>query len=96
MAFFDHYTHLYKILRHQLSYMQLYNTQHAYSPVGQTLLRVPFQGFTHALHVMGYTHNTVIVNHKTKRLFESIRIRPIIKSNPQSFERGATALPTLP
>ena len=24
MAFIDHYTHLYQIVRHQLSYMQLY------------------------------------------------------------------------
>ena len=28
MAFIDHCTHLYEIVRHQLSYMQLYNTQH--------------------------------------------------------------------
>ena len=28
MAFIDHFTHLYEIVRHQLSYMQLYNTQH--------------------------------------------------------------------
>ena len=30
VAFIDHNTHLYEIVRHQLSYMQLYNTQHAY------------------------------------------------------------------
>ena len=30
MAFVDHFTHLYEIARHQLSYMELYNTQHAY------------------------------------------------------------------
>ena len=29
--FIDHYTHLNEIVRHQLSYMQLYNTQHAYN-----------------------------------------------------------------
>ena len=28
MAFIDHYTHLNGIVRDQLSYMQLYNTQH--------------------------------------------------------------------
>ena len=28
VAFIDHFTHLYKIVRHQLSYMQLNNTQH--------------------------------------------------------------------
>ena len=32
VSFIDHYTHfIYKIVRHQLSYMQLYNTQHAYN-----------------------------------------------------------------
>ena len=30
MVFIDHFTHLYEIERHQLSYMQLYNTQDAY------------------------------------------------------------------
>ena len=32
MAFIGHHTHLYEILRHHPSYMQLYNTQHAYIP----------------------------------------------------------------
>ena len=31
VAFIDNYTHLYEIVKHQLSYMQLYNTQHAYN-----------------------------------------------------------------
>ena len=30
MAFIDLYTHIYEVGKHQLSYMQLYNTQHAY------------------------------------------------------------------
>ena len=36
VAFIDHYTHLYKIVRHQLSYMQLYNIQHAYNLLQNT------------------------------------------------------------
>ena len=36
VAFIDHYTHLYKILRHLLSYLQLYNTQHAYNLLENT------------------------------------------------------------
>ena len=31
MAFKDHYTHLYEIVKHQLCFMQLYNTQHAHN-----------------------------------------------------------------
>ena len=31
VAFIDHYKHLYEIVRHKLSYMQFYNTQHAYN-----------------------------------------------------------------
>ena len=45
MAFIDHYTHLYKIVRHQLSYMQLYNTQHAYKLLQNTV----FYGVLHRL-----------------------------------------------
>ena len=43
VAFIDHYTHVYEIVSHQLSYMQLYNTQHAYDTLAELLtLRVPF------------------------------------------------------
>ena len=31
VAFIDYYTHLYEVVRPQLRYMQLYNTQHAYN-----------------------------------------------------------------
>ena len=37
VAFIDHFTHLYEIAMHQLSYMQLYNTQHAYNPLQNTI-----------------------------------------------------------
>ena len=37
MAFIDHYTHLYEIVRHQISYMQLYNTQHSHLSVTEYL-----------------------------------------------------------
>ena len=36
VAFIDHYTHLYGIVRHQFSYMQLYKTQHAYNLLQNT------------------------------------------------------------
>ena len=36
VAFIVHYTHLYEIVRHQLSHMQLYNTQHAYNLLHKT------------------------------------------------------------
>ena len=36
VAFIDHYTHLNEIVRHQLSYMQLYSTQHAYNLLQNT------------------------------------------------------------
>ena len=44
MAFIDNYTHLYEIVRHQLSYMQLYNTEHAYNLLQtlDTIIRVRF------------------------------------------------------
>ena len=40
VAFIDHYTHLYEIVRHQLSYLQLYNIQHAYDLLQITSLDV--------------------------------------------------------
>ena len=48
VAFVDHYTHFYEIVKHHLSYIQLCNTQHAYNLLQNTRF-LPFNVYTISL-----------------------------------------------